>query len=187
MAARAATPVFSSHHQHRRSPLFNAFFSSVDLFEMTLIETLAYISTDLLSSSSYSSSSIPFQRKNTRSLATKVRSFLSPFHFLTSSFPKPRLQLATTCNRPTMPYNQPFKNTHYEYTYIPRIGGAGQIVPAGRGGGGGAAADAGGGGAGGGAQTAQPMAYPPSTYYVPYNYPAERGVLCLFLPSYPHH
>ncbi|XP_068643397.1 U-box domain-containing protein 17-like [Aristolochia californica] len=89
----ASAAVFSSVRR-RRSPSIGAFFAPVDLEDLTLIQTLASVSGDLISS--FSGLSIPFQQRNARSLIRKIKIFVALFDFL-KDYPFPLPSSATLC------------------------------------------------------------------------------------------
>ncbi|OAY24996.1 U-box domain-containing protein 17 [Manihot esculenta] len=68
----ASAAIFSSLRR-RRSPSLEAFLAPVDLSDVTLVETLASVSTELVSC--FSGTSFFFQRKNSRSLIRKIELF----------------------------------------------------------------------------------------------------------------
>ncbi|XP_052201243.1 U-box domain-containing protein 17 [Diospyros lotus] len=69
----ASAAIFSSLRR-RRSPSLEAFLAPVDLTEAALVETLAAVSGELVSS--FSGKTLAFQRRNSRSLVRKVEVFL---------------------------------------------------------------------------------------------------------------
>lgn len=84
----ASAAIFSSLRK-RRSPSLGSFYAPIDLADLALVQTLMVVSGDLVSSSS--DLSIPFQRRNSRSLIRKVKIFVVLFESLkdSSSFPLP--------------------------------------------------------------------------------------------------
>ncbi|XP_077227801.1 U-box domain-containing protein 17-like [Tasmannia lanceolata] len=89
-----STSVIFSSLRRRRSPSIGAFFAPMDLTDLGLIQTIAILSGDLISSSS--DLSIPFQRRNFRSLIRKIKIFVALFESLKESeFPLP--SSATLC------------------------------------------------------------------------------------------
>ncbi|KAJ4879935.1 U-box domain-containing protein 17 [Raphanus sativus] len=78
-----ATAAIFSSLRRRRSPSLEAFLSPVDLSGLPLVQTLAAISTEIISS--FSSTRFSFQRRNARSLIRKIEIFLVLFESLTDS------------------------------------------------------------------------------------------------------
>ncbi|XP_057948642.1 U-box domain-containing protein 17 [Malania oleifera] len=78
----ASAAIFSSLRR-RRSPSPDAFLAPVDLSDIALVQTLAALSAELISS--YSDKSFPFQRKNSRSLIRKIEVFAVLLEFLRDS------------------------------------------------------------------------------------------------------
>ncbi|KAG2318942.1 hypothetical protein Bca52824_012155 [Brassica carinata] len=78
-----ATAAIFSSLRRRRSPSLEAFLSPVDLTGLPLIQTLAAISTEIISS--FSTTRFSFQRRNARSLIRKIEIFLVLFESLTES------------------------------------------------------------------------------------------------------
>ncbi|KDP21142.1 hypothetical protein JCGZ_21613 [Jatropha curcas] len=78
----ASAAIFSSLRR-RRSPSLEAFLAPVDLTDVALVQTLASVSTELVSC--YSGKSFPFQRKNSRSLIRKIELFVVLLEYLTGS------------------------------------------------------------------------------------------------------
>lgn len=74
----ACPPVFSSLRR-RKSPLVGAFFVPADLSDLALVQALASVSADLTASAR---PSVPFQRRNSRSLVRKIKIFLALFESL---------------------------------------------------------------------------------------------------------
>uniref|UniRef100_A0A5B6YHC9 RING-type E3 ubiquitin transferase n=1 Tax=Davidia involucrata TaxID=16924 RepID=A0A5B6YHC9_DAVIN len=69
----ASAAIFSSLRR-RRTPSLEAFLAPVDLSGVALLETLAAVKLELFSS--FSGKSLPFQRKNSRSLIRKIEFFV---------------------------------------------------------------------------------------------------------------
>ncbi|XP_059664448.1 U-box domain-containing protein 17 [Cornus florida] len=69
----ASAAIFSSLRR-RRSPSLEAFLAPVDLDDVSLVETLAAVTTELISS--FSGKALPFQRKNSRCLIRKIEVFV---------------------------------------------------------------------------------------------------------------
>ncbi|KAK2982042.1 hypothetical protein RJ640_017393 [Escallonia rubra] len=65
----ASAAIFSSLRR-RRSPALEAFLAPVDLSDVALVETLAVVAGELVSS--FSGRTMPFHRKNSRSLVRKI-------------------------------------------------------------------------------------------------------------------
>ncbi|KAJ0233683.1 U-box domain-containing protein 17 [Hirschfeldia incana] len=78
-----ATAAIFSSLRRRRSPSLEAFLSPVDLTGLPLVQTLAAISTEIISS--FSTTRFSFQRRNARSLIRKIEIFLVLFESLTES------------------------------------------------------------------------------------------------------
>ncbi|KAL6992364.1 U-box domain-containing protein 17 [Sarracenia purpurea var. burkii] len=78
----ASAAIFSSMRR-RRSPSLDAFLAPVDLTDVALVETLAAVSADLIAS--FSGKTLPFQRKNSRSLIRKVEVFVVLLEYLRDS------------------------------------------------------------------------------------------------------
>ncbi|KAF8030908.1 hypothetical protein BT93_D0181 [Corymbia citriodora subsp. variegata] len=75
-----ATAAIFSSLKRRRSPCLEAFLAPVDLSDVALIQTLASISGELVSC--YTSKSLFFQRKNSRSLVRKIEVIVVLLEFL---------------------------------------------------------------------------------------------------------
>ncbi|KAF8050800.1 hypothetical protein N665_1877s0002 [Sinapis alba] len=75
-----ATAAIFSSLRRRRSPSLEAFLSPVDLSGITLVQTLASISSEVVSC--FTSTRFSFQRRNARSLIRKVEIFVVLFKFL---------------------------------------------------------------------------------------------------------
>ncbi|WZZ10398.1 hypothetical protein YC2023_096319 [Brassica napus] len=78
-----ATAAIFSSLRRRRSPSLEAFLSPVDLSGLPLVQTLAAISTEIISS--FSGTRFSFQRRNARSLIRKIEIFLVLFESLAES------------------------------------------------------------------------------------------------------
>ncbi|KAF8391195.1 hypothetical protein HHK36_023497 [Tetracentron sinense] len=78
----ASAAIFSSLRR-RRSPSLEAFLAPVHLSDAALVQTLVVVSGEVISS--FSDKSLPFQRKNSRSLIRKIEIFVVLFEFLTDS------------------------------------------------------------------------------------------------------
>ncbi|EOA39789.1 hypothetical protein CARUB_v10008444mg [Capsella rubella] len=78
----ASAAIFSSLRR-RRSPSLEAFLAPVDLSGVALVQTLASISTEVVSC--FSGVRFSFQRKNARSLIRKIETFVVLFEFLADS------------------------------------------------------------------------------------------------------
>ncbi|CAF1709720.1 BnaC03g59040D [Brassica napus] len=78
-----ATAAIFSSLRRRRSPSLEAFLSPVDLSGFPLVQTLAAISTEIISS--FSGTRFSFQRRNARSLIRKIEIFLVLFESLAES------------------------------------------------------------------------------------------------------
>ncbi|XP_010460713.1 PREDICTED: U-box domain-containing protein 17 [Camelina sativa] len=78
----ASAAIFSSLRR-RRSPSLEAFLAPVDLSGVALVQTLASISTEVVSC--FSGVRFTFQRKNARSLIRKIEIFVVLFEFLADS------------------------------------------------------------------------------------------------------
>ncbi|KAK8524560.1 hypothetical protein V6N12_029425 [Hibiscus sabdariffa] len=78
----ASAAIFSSLRR-RRSPSLEAFLAPVDLTEVALVQTLATLSSELVSC--YSSDVFFFQRRNSRSLIRKIEVFLLLLEYLRDS------------------------------------------------------------------------------------------------------
>ncbi|PIA33917.1 hypothetical protein AQUCO_03900042v1 [Aquilegia coerulea] len=78
----ASAAIFSSLRR-RRSPSLEAFLAPVYLNEITLVQTLASISGELVST--FSNHSFSLQRKNSRSLIRKIEIFVVLFEYLRDS------------------------------------------------------------------------------------------------------
>ncbi|KAL4387565.1 hypothetical protein GQ457_09G003230 [Hibiscus cannabinus] len=78
----ASAAIFSSLRR-RRSPSLEAFLAPVDLTEVALVQTLATLSSELVSC--YSSHVFFFQRRNSRSLIRKIEVFLLLLEYLRDS------------------------------------------------------------------------------------------------------
>ncbi|XP_068665383.1 U-box domain-containing protein 17-like [Aristolochia californica] len=89
----ASAAVFSSVRKGR-SPSIGAFFAPVDLADLALIQTVASVSGDLISS--FSDLSLPFQQRNARSLIRKFKIFVVLFDFL-KDYPFPLPSSANLC------------------------------------------------------------------------------------------
>ncbi|KAJ9135992.1 hypothetical protein P3X46_033109 [Hevea brasiliensis] len=84
----ASAAIFSSLRR-RRSPSLEAFLAPVDLTDVALIQTLASVSTELVSC--FSGKSFFFQRKNSRSLIRKIELFVVLLEYLRDSGSGPNL------------------------------------------------------------------------------------------------
>ncbi|KAF5195369.1 Ring-type e3 ubiquitin transferase [Thalictrum thalictroides] len=78
----ASAAIFSSLRR-RRSPSLEAFLAPVHLNEITLVQTLASVSGELVSS--FSDHSFSLQRRNSRSLIRKIEIFVVLFEYLRDS------------------------------------------------------------------------------------------------------
>lgn len=78
----ASAAIFSSLRR-RRSPSLEAFLAPVDLSGVALVQTLASISSEVVSC--FTSVRFSFQRKNARSLIRKIEIFVVLFEFLVDS------------------------------------------------------------------------------------------------------
>ncbi|XP_065877265.1 U-box domain-containing protein 17 [Euphorbia lathyris] len=78
----ASAAIFSSLRR-RRSPSLEAFLAPVDLTDVALVQTLASVSTGLVSR--FSGKSLFFQRKNSRSLIRKIELFVVLLEYLLDS------------------------------------------------------------------------------------------------------
>ncbi|KAF8413701.1 hypothetical protein HHK36_001693 [Tetracentron sinense] len=78
-----ATAAIFSSLRRRRSPSLEAFLAPVHLSDVALVQTLAVVSGELISS--FSDKSLPFQRRNSRSLIRKIEIFDVLFEFLGDS------------------------------------------------------------------------------------------------------
>lgn len=78
----ASAAIFSSIRR-RRSPYLEAFLAPVDLTDVALVQTLASLSVELISS--FLDKSFAFQRKNSRNLIRKIEIFLVLLEFLRDS------------------------------------------------------------------------------------------------------
>ncbi|KAK9267376.1 hypothetical protein L1049_009801 [Liquidambar formosana] len=78
-----ATAAIFSSLRRRRSPSLEAFLAPVDLTDVALVQTLASVSVDLISS--FSHKPLAFQRKNSRSLIRKIEVFVVLLEFLKES------------------------------------------------------------------------------------------------------
>lgn len=78
----ASAAIFSSLRR-RRSPSLEAFLAPVDLTDVALVQTLASLTAELVSS--FSDVSFFFQRKNSRSLVRKMEVFLVLLEYLRDS------------------------------------------------------------------------------------------------------
>ncbi|KAL1212839.1 U-box domain-containing protein 17 [Cardamine amara subsp. amara] len=78
----ASAAIFSSLRR-RRSPSLEAFLAPVDLSGVALVQTLASISTEIVSC--FSGVRFSFQRRNARSLIRKIEIFVVLFEFLSDS------------------------------------------------------------------------------------------------------
>ncbi|XP_007025299.2 PREDICTED: U-box domain-containing protein 17 [Theobroma cacao] len=78
-----ATAAIFSSLRRRRSPSLEAFLAPVDLTEVTLVQTLAAISSELVSS--FSNNVFFFQRRNSRSLVRKIEIFVVFLEYLRDS------------------------------------------------------------------------------------------------------
>ncbi|OWM72990.1 U-box domain-containing protein 17 [Punica granatum] len=78
----ACAAIFSSLRR-RRSPSLEVFLAPVDLSDITLVQTLASISAELVSC--FSGKSLFFQRKNSRSLIRRIEVFLVLLEYLRDS------------------------------------------------------------------------------------------------------
>ncbi|KAL5707409.1 U-box domain-containing protein 17 [Ranunculus cassubicifolius] len=78
----ASAAIFSSLRR-RRSPSLEAFLAPVHLNELTLVQTLASVSIELISL--FSDHSFPLQKRNSRSLIRKIEIFVVLFEFLSDS------------------------------------------------------------------------------------------------------
>ncbi|KMZ66897.1 U-box domain-containing protein 17 [Zostera marina] len=92
MAAVAPGPMGIFNHRRNKSPLTGSFFAPVDLENMSLLDAIASISSELIT---IASPAIPFQRRNIRSLILKVRSFLLIFESLRANY-GPDISLPST-------------------------------------------------------------------------------------------
>ncbi|KAJ4981692.1 hypothetical protein NE237_032529 [Protea cynaroides] len=81
----ASAAIFSSLRR-RRSPSLEAFLAPVHLSDVALVHTLVAVGSELLSS--FSSRSLPFQRRNSQSLIRKIQNFVVLFEFLRDSSSK---------------------------------------------------------------------------------------------------
>ncbi|CAA7397514.1 unnamed protein product [Spirodela intermedia] len=89
----AFSPFFSSFSRRRKSLAAGVFFPGRDLSDVDLVRTLASLAGEVCSSVK---ASAPFQRRNSRSLISKVKIFLSLFEFLRDSFTGDRLPSSAT-------------------------------------------------------------------------------------------
>lgn len=78
-----ATAAIFSSLRRRRSPSLEAFLAPVDFTDIALVQTLASVSVDLISS--FSGKLLPFQRKNSRSLIWKIEVFLVVLEYMRDS------------------------------------------------------------------------------------------------------
>uniref|UniRef100_A0A1J3EYW0 RING-type E3 ubiquitin transferase n=1 Tax=Noccaea caerulescens TaxID=107243 RepID=A0A1J3EYW0_NOCCA len=78
-----ATAAIFSSLRRRRSPSLEAFLAPVDLSGVALVQTLASISTEVVSC--FSGVRFSFQRRNARSLIRKIEIFVVLFEFLVDS------------------------------------------------------------------------------------------------------
>ncbi|WCJ27251.1 U-box domain-containing protein 17 [Euphorbia peplus] len=78
----ASAAIFSSLRR-RRSPSLEAFLAPVDLTDVALVQTLATVSTGIVSR--FSGKSLFFQRKNSRSLIRKIEVFVVLLEYLMDS------------------------------------------------------------------------------------------------------
>nr|BAJ34586.1 unnamed protein product [Eutrema halophilum] len=78
-----ATAAIFSSLRRRRSPSLEAFLAPVDLSGVALVQTLASISTEIVSC--FSGVRFSFQRRNARSLIRKIEIFVVLFEFLSES------------------------------------------------------------------------------------------------------
>ncbi|PKA56851.1 U-box domain-containing protein 17 [Apostasia shenzhenica] len=96
---RMSTALVFSSQRRRKSPLWGAFFTPVDLSDLGLIQTIASVASDLVAAHASCPDGSPLlQRRNSRSLVRKVKILVVLFEYLGSGDCSSRLPAsARTC------------------------------------------------------------------------------------------